>query len=215
MGKSKLTEDDIKDIETMIRDGYKYRIIAMKYGVDESRIRQIRKERNIEVYNGGRLLRTFKKDGTAYTQEEIDSICDMYKSGISIADIARTVEANYYQIHRILKIRDLVKPFEVEKDIEEKICKLYNLGINLTLIKRILELEGSSVSIFRISECLRTNNIPTRQYCPDKDIHLRNDIINLKYEYGMDNNDIAIVVNRSVDRVRRVLLEYKKTQSET
>lgn len=215
MSKSKLTEEDCKEIENMIRDGFKYRIIAMKFGVDESRIRQIKKEKCIVIDNGGRLTRTFKKDGTAYTQNEIKSICDMYVSGISVAEISRRLDANYGQIHRILKIHDLIKPFDVDKEIEEKICKLYNLGINITIIKRILELEGISINIFKISECLRTHNIPTRKYCPDKDFHLRHNIINLKYDYGMNNEDIATVVNRSVNRVRRIILEYKKTQSET
>lgn len=212
----KLTEDDYIEIEKMIKAGYKYRVIGEKFGVDESRIRQIKKQRNIETDFPTRCCsRIFKKDGTAYTNEEIDTICKMYKSGIGATEIAKKFDSNYQQIYRILKVRNHAVQYEIDEETAEKICKLYNIGLGLISINKVLQFEGKIVHTFKISECLRQNGIETRKYRPKKDIHLMHQIISLKYEYKMKNSDIAVVVNRSPNRVRRVLLEYKKTQEKT
>ena len=215
VGKSKLTENDYKEIEKMIRDGYKYRIIAEKFKIDESRVRQIKKERDIEVDTTGRLSRTFKDDGTAYTSEDIALMKNMYKSGMGISDIAKRYDTNYKKIYHILRTHGIMEEWNLTKEIEDEICRLYNLGINIVLIQRVFELKGKSINIIKIADCLRRHNIPTRKYSPSKDINLRHDIISLKKDYNMSIKDIATVVDKSENRVRRILLEYKKTQSET
>lgn len=199
----------------MIRDGYKYRIIAEKFEVDESRIRQIKKERGIEVDTTGRLTRTFKDDGTAYTSEDIVLMKNMYNSGMSISDIAKRYDTKYSQIYGILRNHGVLEDWNLSKEVEDEICRLYNIGINIILIQRIFEMRGKLITIIKISDCLRRHNIPTRKYSPSKDVNLRHNIVSLKKEYNMTIKDIATVVDKSENRVRRILLEYKKTQSET
>lgn len=199
----------------MIRDGYKYRIIAEKFEVDESRIRQIKKERGIEVDTTGRLTRTFKDDGTAYTSEDIVLMKNMYNSGMSISDIAKRYDTKYSQIYGILRNHGVLEDWNLSKEVEDEICRLYNIGINIILIQRIFEMRGKLITIIKISDCLRRHNIPTRKYSPSKDVNLRHNIVSLKKEYNMSIKDIATVVDKSENRVRRILLEYKKTQSET
>lgn len=199
----------------MIRDGYKYRIIAEKFEVDESRIRQIKKERGIEVDTTGRLTRTFKDDGTAYTSEDIVLMKNMYNSGMSISAIAKRYDTKYSQIYGILRNHGVLEDWNLSKEVEDEICRLYNIGINIILIQRIFEMKGKLITIIKISDCLRRHNIPTRKYSPSKDVNLRHNIVSLKKEYNMSIKDIATVVDKSENRVRRILLEYKKTQSET
>lgn len=216
MANKKLTESDYEEIENMIKAGYKYRIIGKKFNVDESRIRQIKKQRNIETDFPTRCsTRIFKTDGTAYTKTEIDYICKLYTDGVGASAIAKQFDTGYQQIYRILKTRGIAIQYEINDELSKKICKLYNLGLGLTTIQRVLEVEGTTITMFKISECLRQNGIETRKYRPSRNIHLIHKVVSLKYEYGMKNKDIAIVVNRTPDRVRRILIEYKKTQAKT
>lgn len=214
MGVSKITEDDYKEIVSMIKDGYKYRVIGEKFGLDESRIRQIRKKENI-IIESRRLSRTFGSDGKAYTESDIDNICEMFTNGITIKDISKMYNVSYNKIHIILKNNGLTKEEKLDPKIEKEIIEYYNMNIRIDLIERILNLKNIKVNSKKISDCLRRNGVKTKKYIPKKDIYIRQTIIRLKYDCNMSNEEISIITDKSDKQVRRMLLEYKKTLGET
>ena len=46
----------------------------------------------------------------------------------------------------------MLKKSKNTKEIEDEICRLYNLGINIVLIQRVFELKGKSINIIKISD---------------------------------------------------------------
>lgn len=216
MGKQKITEDDYKEIISMIKDGYKYRVIGEKFGIDESRVRQIKKKEGIEI-KSKRLSRTFNASGKAYTEENITEICNMYSNGVSIAKLAKLYDAtNWCQIYGILKVRNMLDEKSLPEDLEKDIIRLYELGIRLSLICQIISrVKGLDISYQKVSACLRRNGIDTKKYIPQKNIHIRQKIWNLYNDFHLSIDDISVITQKSHQAVRKLLRDYKNTKGLT
>jgi len=98
----KLSKEDIDEIIHMIKEGYKYRIIASKFNVDESYIRQIRNKYGVEVVNT-HFVRIFDSDGKAYSDKDMENIKALYLEGISLSEIAKLYKEDYRTITTLLK----------------------------------------------------------------------------------------------------------------
>lgn len=207
---SKLNKDDIDDIITMIKEGYKYRIIATKYNVDESYIRQIKNKYGVTVLNP-HSRRIFDSDGKAYSDEDIEHIKALYNDGKSLSEIARDFNEDYRTIGTILRRCGVIKKFiTLSENVENKVCNLYKIGLNMDNIQRVLFIEGIEISIQDISACIKKHNIPIRRYIPQKDVHVRAQVYSLKDEYNINNKDIALIIGKSIKQVNRILLERDK-----
>ncbi|MBR2212856.1 MAG: hypothetical protein IJ889_00300 [Eubacterium sp.] len=206
----KLSKDDIEEIIRMIKEGYKYRIIATKFNVDESYIRQIRNKYGVKVVNT-HFVRIFDSDGKAYSEKDMENIKALYLEGISLSEIAKMYKEDYRTITTLLKRSGAIQRFvTMSNEIEAKICNLYKIGLNIDIIQRVLVLDGVEVSIRDISACIKKHDIPIRRYIPQKDIHIRGQVYSLKDEYNMNNKDIALIIGKSIKQVNRILLERDK-----
>ena len=211
----KLSKEDIDEIIHMIKEGYKYRIIASKFNVDESYIRQIRKKYGVSVVNT-HFVRIFDSDGKAYSDKDMENIKALYLEGISLSEIAKLYKEDYRTITTLLKRSGVIQRFvTLSEDIETKICNLYKIGLNIDIIQRVFVLDGVEVSIKDISSCIKKHGIPIRRYIPQKDVHIRAQIYSLKDDYNICSKDIALIIGKSIKQVNRILLERdKKVQSQ-
>ncbi len=206
----KLSKEDIDEIIHMIKEGYKYRIIASKYNVDESYIRQIRNKYGVKVVNA-HFVRIFDSDGKAYSEKDMENIKALYLEGISLSEIAKIYKEDYRTITTLLKRSGAIQRFvTLSEDIETKICNLYKIGLNIDIIQRVFVLDGVEVSIKDISACIKKHGIPIRRYIPQKDVHVRAQVYSLKDDYNISTKDIALIIGKSIKQVNRILLERDK-----
>lgn len=206
----KLSKEDIAEIIHMIKEGYKYRIIASKFNVDESYIRQIRNKYGVKVVNA-HFVRIFDSDGKAYSEKDMENIKALYLEGISLSEIAKIYKEDYRTITTLLKRSGAIQRFVTLSDeIETKICNLYKIGLNIDIIQRVFVLDGVEVSIKDISACIKKHGIPIRRYIPQKDVHVRAQVYSLKDDYNISTKDIALIIGKSIKQVNRILLERDK-----